>query len=184
MELSRFCVSGLPHTRDRPVSNMESLSVFVRRVNRVLGWLAIAGLCAMVLLTCANILLRLRWINRPLSGTTEIMGLLGACVTALMLSATQRRKENIAVDVLINHFSGIVRRWLRVFNAAICFAFFAIAGWQLTQGAMKLRDAGQVTETLGIADYPFVLVVAFGVFALAMGLLAELIEAVAGGRES
>lgn len=163
---------------------MRSLEVFVLRLNRVLGWLATAGLCGMVLLTCVNIVLRFKWINQPLPGGYELMGLIGACVTALMLSATQRRRENIAVDIVINHFSGPVRRWLRVLNAAVCFVFFAVAGWQLGKGAMGLKSAGQVTETLGIADYPFVLVVSFGVFALAAGLLVEFFEAILGGKES
>ena len=50
-------------------------------LNQVLIRIACFFLVAMILLTCANILLRLVWV--PVTGTFELMGYFAAIITAL-----------------------------------------------------------------------------------------------------
>ncbi len=144
-------------------------------LNRVLVFAGCVFLSAMVLLTCANIVLRR--FGRPIEGTYELMALFGAVVTASALGFTQNMKDNIAVDILFNNFSEKLRTLLRIVNATICVLFFCLAGWQLCLIGIRLHKTGEVTETLRIAFYPFTFFVAAGFFVLAVSFLADIITA-------
>lgn len=149
--------------------------VVLEKISRILNlvFIWIAGLClaAMILMTCANIFLRVVWI--PLKGTYELMGYFGALVTAFALGYTQMKKAHIAVDVLVTLFNPKAQLILQGINCLICTIFFSIAGWQIFQYATTLWKTGEVTETLLIAYYPFAYGVAGGCLLLALVMLIE-----------
>jgi TRAP-type C4-dicarboxylate transport system permease small subunit len=152
----------------------KALAKLIGWINR---WLVLAAgvfLVGMILLTCANIGLRIVWL--PLRGTFELMGFFGALVTALSLAYTQAQRGHIAVDVLINTFPPVVRRLLGLINSAACAGFFALVAWQLAEKAAVLRQTGELTETLRVPYYPFTYGVAAGCAVLAVVFLAELLK--------
>ncbi len=131
-------------------------------------------LVGMIVLTCANIFLRLVWL--PVRGTFELMGFFGAVVAAFALAHTQTLKGHIAVDVLLDTFSPGKKRFCRIVNSLACFLFMVLCAWQLTLKGFILRETGEITETLNIAYYPFVWGVAFGCLVLALIFLSDLID--------
>ncbi|MBW1713476.1 MAG: TRAP transporter small permease subunit, partial [Deltaproteobacteria bacterium] len=90
---------------------MKGLEKVNLAANRLLVWVGGVFLVAMVVLTCANIFLRLVWL--PLRGTFELMGFFGAVVAAFALGFTQIRRGHIAVDVLVDTFSTKTKRLVR-----------------------------------------------------------------------
>jgi TRAP-type C4-dicarboxylate transport system permease small subunit len=156
---------------------LEKLRLYL---NRLL--VAVAGflLIAMVVLTTANIVMRLPFINSPISGTTELMGLFGAIVTSFALGYTQLRRDNIAVDILVDSFNPRVRKVLGVVNSALCMVFFAIVGWRIWIYADKLRFSGEVTETLRIAYYPVTYATSCGVFFLSAVFFIDILSVFVG----
>jgi TRAP-type C4-dicarboxylate transport system permease small subunit len=156
------------------VLTMAVLEKIYRILSQVFVW--VAGLClvAMILMTCANIFLRIVWI--PLKGTYELMGYFGALVTAFALGYTQMKKGHIAVDVLVTLFNPKAQKLLQAINCLICTVFFAIAGWQIFQYATTLWRTGEVTETLRIGYYPFAYGVASGCLLLALVMLIEFLQ--------
>lgn len=159
---------------------MKPLEKFNRRANK--AGIAAAGLflAAMIAITCANIFSRMVWV--PIRGTYEMMGFFGALVTAFALGYTQLNKAHISVDILVNRFPAKLQRLLNGLNCIICSGFFTIAGWQIAKLAHTLRVTGEVTETLRVVYYPFTYGVAFGCFLLALVLLVELIQLLAGAE--
>ena len=153
---------------------MGVLEKFYRVLNRVFIWCAGLCLAAMILMTCANIFLRVVWV--PLKGTYELMGYFGALVTAFALGYTKMKKAHIAVDVLVTLFKPKVQLILQGISSLICTIFFSIAGWQLSQYATNLWKTGEVTETLLIAYYPFAYGVAGGCLLLALVMLVEFLK--------
>ena len=153
---------------------MEQLEKISRFLNQVLIWIGGFFLVAMILLTCANIFLRLVW--TPVRGTFELMGFFSAVVTAFALGYTQIHRGHIGIDILVNGFSATAQRILSGINYAICMVFFSIAGWQIARWATVLRKTGEVTETLRIIFYPFTYAVAFGCLILALVLLVDLLK--------
>jgi TRAP-type C4-dicarboxylate transport system permease small subunit len=161
---------------------MEQLEKISRFLNQVLICIGGFVLVAMVLLTCANIFLRLVW--TPVRGTFELMGFFSALVTAFALGYTQIHRGHIGIDIVANQFSAKIQRILSGINYAICMIFFAIAGWQIARWATVLRTTGEVTETLRIIFYPFTYAVALGCLILALVLLVDLLRALFQGKAS
>ena len=153
---------------------MRILEIISKVLNR--SSLLIAGtfMIAMILITCANIFLRLVWV--PIKGTFELMGFFGAVATALALGYTQMKKAHISVDILIDHFSPKTRKVLNGINYVICAIFFGVVGWQICRLAANLWSTGEVTETLRIIYYPFTYGVAAGCFLLALALLVDFLK--------
>ncbi len=155
---------------------MRVLDRFSRSTNRLLVWIGGTFLLAMIVLTCANIFLRLVWV--PVRGTFELMGFFGAIVAAFALGYTQINRGHIAVDVLVNTFSERARRVVHTINSLVCALFVALCAWQIGLKATTLWRAEEVTETLRIVYYPFIYGVALGCGVLALVFLTDLFEAV------
>jgi TRAP-type C4-dicarboxylate transport system permease small subunit len=159
---------------------MEFLDKASRFLNHVLMWIAGVFLVAMILLTCANIFLRIVWL--PVKGTFELMGFFGAIATAFALGYTQIKRGHIGIDIVVTQFSATAQRILNGINYLICMVFFFIAGWQIAKWATTLWKTGEVTETLRIIFYPFTYGVALGCFVLALVLLVDLLRVLIEGE--
>ena len=153
---------------------MRVLEKISRILNRTVVLIAGAFMVAMILITCANIFLRIVWM--PIKGTFELMGFFGAVATALVLGHTQMKKAHISVDILVNGLSPRIRTVFNGVNYLICMIFFAVLGWQISRLATTLWKTGEVTETLRIVYYPFTYGVALGCFLLALVLLVDLLK--------
>ena len=160
---------------------MMALDKLSQLLNQVLMWIAGVFLVAMIVLTCANVFLRIVWM--PVKGTFEIMGFLGAIVTAFALGYTQSERGHIAVDILLKRFSKKTMRIANGISSFTCMVFFSIAAWQIAKWATTLWKSGEVTETLQIVYYPFTYGVAIGCVVLALVFLVDLMKAIIGEEE-
>lgn len=158
---------------------LDKVSKFL---NQVLVFIAGCFLVTMVLLTCANIFLRIVWV--PIKGTFELMGFFGAIVTAFALGYTQIKKGHISVDVLIGTFSKKTQKVFGIINDAICMIFFAFATWQISKYGTTLWKTGEMTETLRIIYYPFTYAVAFGCAALSLVFMVGMVKSLFPEKES
>ena len=161
---------------------MEFLDKLRYALNKIFIWIAGFFLLVMILLTCANIFLRLVWI--PVKGTFELMGFFGALVTALALGYTQIKRGHVGIDIIVNQFSKRTQRILNGANYFISMIFFALAGWQIGKWATTLWRTGEVTETLRIIFYPFTYGVAFGCILLSFVLLVDFLKMLIQGKRA
>lgn len=159
------------------VRHLENISRFL---NELLVWIGGIVLVVMILLTCANIFLRIVW--TPIKGTFELMGFCGAIVTAFALGHTQTKRGHTRIDIVVTLFSARTQRILNGAYYSICMVFFAIVGWQIAKWAMTLWQTGEVTETLRIIFYPFTYAVALGCFILSLVLLVDFLKEVIRGN--
>ena len=127
---------------------------------------------AMMLLTCADVVMRL--FDRPIPGTYEIIGFLGALAVAFALAQTSIEKGHIAVDLLVNLLPPRVQILLDIFAALTGTAIFGAITWQSALYALDLRQSGEVSATLGMPVYPFAAGIAAGCALLCLVLIAEL----------
>lgn len=150
------------------------LHTLVHQLNRALIWIAGITLCGMVLVSCANMLLR--FMGYPVKGTYELMGLSGAVLAAFALGTTQRQGGHIEVDLLASILPRGVNRWLRIIAHLASAAFFGLICWRLVILALSLERSGEVSETLHLPYYPVVLAVALGVFSLILVFLRQILD--------
>ena len=160
---------------------METLEKVSRFLDRISVYVAGIVLSVMIILTCANIFLRIVWL--PIGGTFELMGYMGAVAAALVLGRTQSAGGHISVNVLIDVFPQKVKNRLKVINSSIMLLFFAVITWQIFKIALNLQETGEVSETLRIVFYPFTHFVALGSAFLTFTLLVDLIKALSSKRE-
>lgn len=131
--------------------------------------IAAAAVVAMMVLTCADVVLR--FFRRPIPGTYEIIGLLGAMFAAFSLAYTSLERGHIAVDFLVQRLSPRTQNIVEGINALICAALFGLVTWQSVLYAGDLQGAGEVSMTLQMPIYPFVYGIAIGCGMLCVVLL-------------
>jgi TRAP-type C4-dicarboxylate transport system permease small subunit len=155
---------------------MDRLMRINKFLNKLLTLTGGVVLLCMIILTCANIFIR--QFTNPIPGTFELMGYAGAVVAAFALGYTQFTNGHIAVDILVNIYPKPLKRMALILNHAVCCTFFFITGWYMVQKALILKNTGELSETLRIIYYPFILAVALGFFILALALFTDLLKAV------
>ncbi len=140
------------------------------KITKILG----SGLIMVtVLLMTINVVGRYIF-KRPVEGSDELIGFLILCTAAFAFSYTQREKQHLRVDVLIDRLSGKVRDFLDLFALILGLGVSIIISWQMFEAARKyilhIQGGPPVSWILGIPYYPFLLVlgVGYGVYALAV----------------
>lgn len=122
--------------------------------------IAAAAVAAMMLLTCMDVILRL-W-RHPIPGTYEMVSMLGAVFVSFSLARTSVDQGHIAVDFLVQRFPKRLQHVIEAVNSIICALFFAIVSYQCVIYALDLKATGEVSMTLQMPLYPFVVGVAVG----------------------
>ena len=145
----------------------------LHNIARIFNWLAAVSVTAMMLLTTADVVLRL--FRRPITGAYEIVGLLGSVFTAFALAHTSVEKGHIAVDFLVQKFSLSTQRGFDVGIALVSALLFGFISRHCYLFSKNLRNAGEVSLTLQIPLHPFILGISVGCGLLSIVLLAELV---------
>ena len=147
------------------------LNKFLNKILTLTGGVFLIG---MIALTCLNIFARK--IIGPIPGSFELTGFAGAIVAAFALGYTQFSNGHIAVTILVDIYPKPLKRFVDIINHGVCCVLFFIAGCYLVQKAFILKNVGELSETLRIIYYPFVLAVALGSFILVLALFTDLLK--------
>ncbi len=143
------------------------------------GFNTLAGtaVVAMMLLTCADVILRL--FRHPVPGTYEIVGFLGTVVISFSLAYTSLEKGHIAVELLVEKLPPRFRSGVESVTSLIGAALFALMALQSTIYATDLKQSGEVSVTLTMPIYPFIYGIAVGSGLLCLVLLVESLRSAA-----
>jgi TRAP-type C4-dicarboxylate transport system permease small subunit len=139
-----------------------------------LNALSAAAVMAMMLLTCADIVLRL--MRRPITGTYELMGFLAALFVSFALAQTSVDKGHIAVDFLVMRLSRRAQRIIDALNDGVCIGLFALVTRQCVVYGAELRASGEVSMTLQLPVYPVVYGIGAGCAVLCLVLAARVVD--------
>ncbi len=151
---------------------LEKVQTFLNRILLILGSLAVLALMSLATLNVV-----LRWpFGIPYRGTYEVVGFLGAIVIAFALGYTQKRKDHIVVDILSEKFPKRVNQLLDGVSYLVTMIFFAIVSWQVFAWGVKIRNSGEVSETLKIIYHPVIFAVASGFAAFSFTLFIDFLK--------
>jgi len=142
------------------------------QLSRILFAVAGAAIVGMMLLTCADIVLRL--FRRPIPGTYELVSFLSAVSVAFAMAHTSVQKGHIAVSVLVQL---LPQRWQALVDSvttSLSILLFALLAWQSSLYGASLQKSGEVSLTLQLPFYPFVYGIALSSAAVCLVLLAQL----------
>ena len=155
---------------------MERLKTWIARVSNWCNWVSAASAIAMMLLTCADVILRI--FRRPIPGTYEIVGLLGAVFVSFALAQTSIERGHIAVEFIVQRLPRKAQNVVECINALICGVLFSLITWQSIAYADDLKTFGEVSMTLQMPIYPFVYGIAIGCGMLSLVLLMRFVDTV------
>lgn len=158
---------------------MKAAMKFVERLCGAAQVLAGVSLTLIVALTMADVVLRA--FKRPIPGTYEMVGFLGALAIGLSLPITSWKRGQIYVDSFIARLPAPGRNAFNGATRAMGIVLFVLVGWNLLLYGADLQRSGEVSLTLQLPFYP--VVYAVGVCSLfeALVLACDFVK-IAGGR--
>ena len=143
-----------------------------RQLAELMNYLSALCVMAMMLLTCADVLLRL--FKHPILGTYELVGLFGALTIALAIPATTLNKGHVAVDFVVDKLPPSARKICTIITTLLSICLFALIAWQSFIYADILRSTGEVTLSLQMPFYPVVYAISAAALLVCIVLFREL----------
>lgn len=138
----------------------------------------LAWICLMVVMTVIVIGVLTRVFAKPMVGTDEYTGFIMACFLGLSLAHCAINNGHIAVEMLMDRFSPKVQAVADFITNSISGVFWAFASWYVGKYAYSMYTGGEVTMTTTTPFYPFIYVVAFGVFGLMVVAIFKAIDSI------
>ncbi|MGD8845956.1 MAG: TRAP transporter small permease [Desulfobacteraceae bacterium] len=153
----------------------------IERMDRAVAWASqkldiIAGvaLVAMMALVFGNVVCRAIW--KPIMGTYEVTAFLAAMTISFALAHCAVNKGHIALTLFVDRLSPRVRAFFDTIVSILGALLYFILAWEVAKYAIHMRDIGEVSLTMEIPFYPFILGVAFGLLMLALVSLIDLFK--------
>ena len=145
-------------------------------LNQALAWVAGATLAALMLFVVCEVALRAAgW---PMVGAVEAISWMSAVAVALALGHVQLQRGHVAMTLIADRLSATARLLLDAVNAVVALCLFALVSFYLFRYGLQLRAAGSLSETMKVAVYPWLFVVAVGFVGLVLALLLDVVRAV------
>ena len=154
------------------------VSFFEKAVTGFSSWfnmVASAALVLMMVLTCADVFMRYLF-NSPITGTYDLVGLLGAVLAAFAMPYTMLKKGHVAVEILIQSLSRGKQLVIETFSHLLGISLFLVLVWQAILLSRDMKAAGEVTPTLLLPFYPIVYCMAVCFLGLCLAILVNLLH--------
>ena len=138
-------------------------------------------LVSMMLITVFDVMLRC--IGRPMSGTYDLVALGGALVIGFSVPYATMKKGHIVVDVLVQRLSQRGQNVLAICTRLIVLGVCFMIGWHLVKLGLDYYDKHEGSQTLQLSFYPVAYGLAVGFFMQCLANIAEIFQAVLGGKD-
>jgi len=151
---------------------MKEIFLLIKRLSRLMYWIAAIALASIVLLQATDVILRR--FRMPIDWAYEIVVLLGAIAIGFSVPQTTLNKGHVFMEFLIEK---LPKGWQRVFHILTrCFGIilFAIFGWRIIAHGISLSKSGEVSPVLEIPTYPATYGIGVCCFIVCIILLNEL----------
>ena len=165
-------------------SALKVLSTLFTQVLRAIVYIlvGVAGLSvlAMMAVTCADVILRLRWINYPFVGAYDIVKIAGALSLATALPYTTAVKGHVAIEYFFHKLNRPGRIVLDSIIRPLGMLLFSFLAWRSIAYGFELHRNGQVSQTLKLPVFWLPHVIGFCCAVVVLVILHNLIHP---GRE-
>jgi TRAP-type C4-dicarboxylate transport system permease small subunit len=153
---------------------MVKFERWVHSTTRGVSFISGLAVMLMMLLTCADVILRL--FGHPIPGTYELVGFLGAVTISFAMAYTSVEKSHIAVEIFVERLPRRLQYFLESVISLISFILFAVIARQCFVYTLDMKQSGEVSLTLGMPIYPIIAGVAVGCVFLSLVLLFDVLK--------
>jgi len=150
---------------------MEMVS---KRLAVYMYWIAGTAIVLMMLITCADVVLR--YFRRPIPGTYELVCFLGSVAVSFAMARTTLQKGHVAVSLFVRLLTQRVQSVISIITTFFSLTLFTVLSWQALLFANDLRAANEVSLTLELPFYPFVYGMGFAAATVCLVLLVDLVH--------
>lgn len=147
----------------------------VTALSSLFNLIASASLFSMILLTCSDVSMRYLF-NRPITGTYDMVGLMGAVIVSFAMPYTMLVKGHVAVEIVMQNLSKRKQLVIETATHTVAVLLFLILVWQSVEFALHMKAVGEVTPTLHLPFYPIVYCMAVCFFALCLAVVVNLLR--------
>jgi TRAP-type C4-dicarboxylate transport system permease small subunit len=137
------------------MSSFERGVDFLVTALRIIGAACLAG---MMMLTCADVLLRA--FGRPIFGTVDIVKFLAVIVLACAMPYTHQQHGHVGVDLFVQKLGPRGQAIVDSITSLVSGILFGLVTWQMWLYAKELGLKGEVSMAIEIPVYPFIYFVA------------------------
>jgi len=150
----------------------------IHSISGKFNWVAASAILLMMLLTCVDVVMRI--FSKPVTGTYELISLLGSVVISFSLAYTSIEKGHIAVEFLVQRLSPRKQAFTGMVNNTLSVLLFGLICWQSIIYAAELMAKGEVSLTIQFPIYPFVFGIALGCGIQTIVLFIETVKSIQG----
>ncbi|MDX2480453.1 MAG: TRAP transporter small permease [Desulfuromusa sp.] len=139
---------------------------FKNKVTSLSKFLDLIGgyfLFALMLVVVFNVIMRTLF-SKPFIGTVEIVEVFYAVAVGLTISYCAILDEHISIDFILEKFPQKFQNVVAFIVNILTIIFLGISSLMIFKYGESVRQNGLVTPTMGIGYYPFVYIIALGVF--------------------
>lgn len=161
------------HQVDRSLQKIQKV---IFGLSKIMALIAAFSLLSMMLLTVIDVSGRY-FFKLPVNGAWEIIGLLLVCVGSWGLAHCQVEKEHIRVSFLLERLPQKMQIPFRVLAYLTGITSFSVLSANALKVAIRyITTQGNMTDTLHIPYFPFMLIMAFGAAMLVLVLILDLVR--------
>ncbi len=156
--------------------SMQRVRKSTARLSAWCEYIGIAGVIAMVVVTCVDVL-GAKLFLLPVPGSTEIVSLAQVTTIVFVIASTQRHKGHISVEMFYSKMPPLAQALIKILTTCLCLLLFIILIYQSVQLGGGFMKAREVTATVQIPFYPFAYAFAFALVPVVLLLFVDLIDA-------
>ena len=155
---------------------MNKVVKVIKQITEVFNVIAVAALICMLLLVCANVVMRYIFKN-PIPGTYELTQSLMICLTPC-IAVTIMAKQNVWVDVCTAKFNRIGQLIVDLITLPLSVGIIGVMSWQGFNMILKSIDKGTYSSIMNfrLPEWPFRAVYFIAMLMAALAALAFTIE--------
>jgi TRAP-type C4-dicarboxylate transport system permease small subunit len=156
---------------------MTRIKGWVESLSGIMDQMAAMAIVLTMFVIVANIILRSLF-HKPLTGIMDYVMILTAVTIALALASCAVQNGHIAVDLIIEKFPAKVRNVIDTLTNLASLIFWLFAAIFMLDYAVTMAITGTLFPTTQIPFAPVLVVIAAGIFALAVVLFYRLLDTV------
>ena len=158
---------------------MKNAFKLIKGISRALDIIAGAGIVVITVMVVLNVLLRTVF-NVPFRGIYEYVSYLTAAVIGLALAYCAVNNAHISIGFIMEKLPLKLRAVIDIVTKAAVLVFLGVLTCQTALLGYNTALSGEVSPTVRIPFYPFIYLVAAGVFMLGVVVLFHLAAEIKG----
>lgn len=157
---------------------------FFRTISKVSELMySVAGFMLIIMMSLTTVDVIMRTFGKPLPGTYELVGLMGAIVIGFSIPQTSLLKGHVYVEFLIDRFGSNQRSIVLLFVKIMVFTLFAVLGVYLFEMAVDMAKSREVTQNLRIPFFPVAYAVGVCCFIECLVMISDMAKIMRGEYE-